>query len=314
VTENDGFADTPGREATPEEEARVAALLASLRDDDVPMPDDVWSRLSAVIAEEHVAATARQLAGEPVALGDDADSTGHVAAVSVLPSPEQRRRRGAPGWLLGAAAAAVVVLLAGGLVKGLGTGGSSAGGTAMSVAEPSVATSARASASGSASAESSSNTAYTRVALPVQAAALVASQAWFAARSPQVAEANGSGTDAGAVTTSSTPATPMPGATSTRSVLTPVPTGSTKGQPGTGSLAAPPLLAGATLAACLVQLTGSTTVAAVAVDRGTYEGKPADVVVVPTANDETQLDVWVLAPGCTATNADVFTFARIARP
>ena len=47
---------------------------------------------------------------------------------------------------------------------------------------------------------------------------------------------------------------------------------------------------------------------------GTYEGKPADVVVIPTANDETQLDVWVLAPGCTATNADVFTFARIARP
>jgi hypothetical protein len=304
VTENDGFADTPGRDATPEEEARVTAMLASLRDDDVPMPDHVWSRLSAVIAEEHVAATARQISGEPTALGDAADGgTGPMAAVSVLPTPEQRRRRGAPTWLLGAAAAAVVVLLAGGLIKGLGTGGSSSAGTAMSAAAPSVAASA--------SAESHSNTAYTTSGLAAQAASLVSRQDQFAG-SP-VNAAAGSGTDEGAVSaTSTTPATSVPQPITPRSAS--AGTQTSAGQPGTGSLATQPLLAGDTLSACLAQLTGSSTATAVAVDRGTYDGKAADVVVVPTENDATQLDVWVLAPGCTRTSAYVLSFARIARP
>ena len=172
MTENDGFADTPGRDATPEEEARVTAMLASLRDDDVPMPDHVWSRLSAVIAEEHVAATTRRISGEPGALSDAAEARttpAPLATVSVLPGPEGRRRRGAPRWLLGAAAAAVVVLLAGGLVKGLGTGASSSSGgsVADAAAAPSV-------VAGSASAESHSNTAYTKTQLPAQASSLVA--------------------------------------------------------------------------------------------------------------------------------------------
>jgi hypothetical protein len=313
VTEQDGFADTPGREATPEEEARVQALLASLRDDDVPMPDHVWSRLSAVIAEEHVAATARQISGTPTAPGgsDDAEpaaaAADALASVTVLPTPEQRARRGAPRWLLPAAAAAVVVLLAGGLIKGLGTGGSSSGGGSVTAAQASAAP------SHTASAESRSNFAYTQKNLTGQISRLVSSQAPFdpaavpGSAGGKATDSSGSGATAStsASTTENGPlaSTDQPAPTSDGSIGSP--------SIATGT---PPLLAGASLDACLAQLTGGSSTTAVAVDRGTFEGKPADIVVVPTENDPNSLDVWVLAPGCTAANADVLNFSRIARP
>jgi hypothetical protein len=311
VTEQDGFADTPGREATPEEEARVQALLASLRDDDVPMPDHVWSRLSAVIAEEHVAATARQITGTPTALGGSDDpasgSDAGVASVSVLPTPEQRARRGAPRWLLPAAAAAVVVLLAGGLVKGIGSGSStsSAGGSVDAAQASSSPTQA-------ASAESHSNFAYTQRNLGSQVGRLISRSALG---TPAVPGTVGSGTDvtAGTAASSSAPTSSTESAP-TNATETPLGIAATGKTAPNASGDVPPLLSGASLTACVAQLTGGTTTAAVAVDRGTYEGKPADIVVIPTENDPTTLDVWVLAPGCTADNADVLNFSRIARP
>jgi hypothetical protein len=313
VTEQDGFADTPGREATPEEEARVQALLAGLRADDVPMPDHVWSRLSAVIAEEHVAATARQVFGAPTALGgsEEADQAAvaadPLASVTVLPTPEQRARRGAPRWLLPAAAAAVVVLLAGGIVKGLGTGGSSSGGGSVTAAQASAAPSPTASA------ETHSNTAYTRENLSGQVGSLVAGRYVASPAVPGNAGGKESSDTAGNGTTASASASTTENAP-VASTGQPSPSADrSAGSPAIAS-GTPPLLAGASLDACLAQLTGGSTTAAVAVDRGTFEGKPADIVVVPTENDPTSLDVWVLAPGCTAANADVLNFSRIARP
>ena len=320
MTDNDGFADTPGREATPEEEARVAALLRSLSDDDLPMPDHVWSRLSAVIAEEHVAATARRLSGDPGALADEASADGSsvapTATVSVLPTAEERRRRGAPRWLLPAAAAAVVVLLGGALVKGIDVGSSTTAGSASLSSAEAVAGGAPAAAPSddraplpTASRESRSGTAYTKDGLAAQAGKLV--HQYFLLPLPTGSPVSSAmGTDQGSVSA----ATPK---SAGGSASAPAPTSSgafSIGDSGTGTTAAGSLLAGTSLAACLTQLTGTTTSGAVAVDRGTFEGKPADVVVVPTDGDPTHLDVWVLAPGCTRTEAQVLSFARIARP
>ena len=53
-----GFADTPGPDATPEQDADVRALLAFLRDEPVEMPPEVELRLYAVLAEERRSAAA----------------------------------------------------------------------------------------------------------------------------------------------------------------------------------------------------------------------------------------------------------------
>ena len=306
----DGFPDTPGRDATPEEEARVRALLAGLRDDDIPMPDDVWSRLSAVIAEEQ--ASTMRGAAAPAALtgladGDNDADTGSSASatVSVLPDPAERRRRSsAPRWILGAAAAVVGVALVGGFLRTMPLGsGSSTSAGAMSA--PAVASAADLVP---VSGERVSNTPYTHARLATQVSALLSGSLSY---SGSTAAGAGAGTEGLSASSSAPPADA--GATPTAS--TPLPTtDSRSAQATTKTASGAALLAGAALSDCLVQLTGITGSAAVAVDRGTYEGKPADVVVVPTAGDPASLDVWVLSPGCTATSANVLEFARIARP
>jgi len=308
----DGFPDTPGRDATSEEEARVRALLAGLRDDDIPMPDDVWSRLSAVIAEEQ--ASAPRGAGAATApttgLGDsDADDAGDTssapagATVSVLPDQAERRRRStAPRWILGAAAAVVGVALVGGLLRSMPLGsGSSTSAGAMS-ASAAVSAADLAPVSG----ERVSNTPYTHARLAAQVSALVSGKVSLSDNS-----AAGAGTEGLSASSSAGPV----GSAATPTASTPLPaTVSRSAEATTKASSGGALLAGAALTDCLVQLTGTTGSAAVAVDRGTYEGAPADVVVIPSADDSTTLDVWVLSPGCTASTANVLEFARIARP
>jgi hypothetical protein len=303
----DGFPDTPGRDATPEEEARVRALLAGLRDDDIPMPDDVWSRLSAVLAEEQ--ASALRPTGVPaVGLGDSPDDGGAASAatagatVSVLPDRGRRRRRStAPRWILGAAAAVVGIALVGGLLRGmsLGSGSSTSAGAASASALGSAADLAPVNG------ERVSNTPYTHARLAAQASALV---------SGRVAFSDNTGAGVGVEASSAPPSAGTVDPASTPTAGAPLPASSTPSAEATTKASSGALLSGAALTACLVQLTGTTGSVAVAVDRGTYEGAPADVVVVPTADDPSSLDVWVVSPGCSATNADVLEFARIARP
>ncbi len=47
-----GFADTPGPDATAEQDADVRALLSFLRHEPLELPADVRARLEAVLAEE----------------------------------------------------------------------------------------------------------------------------------------------------------------------------------------------------------------------------------------------------------------------
>jgi hypothetical protein len=276
MTDQPVDADTPGRDATPQEEAHVRALLASLRDDDIPMPPEVWTRLAAVVAQERRSGDDGPAPGSaPTPLDTSPDHPG--ATVHRL-APVAARRRSALRWLPGAAAAVVVVALGAAVVHGaaLSGGASSSAGAAASESSQALSDTAQGGTTGTGGVrtESTSGTAYTSAGLAAQVGALVAS------------------------TTRSTAAAPA------------VPTDHAASVQPSGAL----LLAGPTLAACLTQLVDRSGVAALAVDRGSYDGRTADVLVLPTTGDARSLDVYVLVPGCTAANAEVMRFARIPRP
>jgi len=51
----------------------------------------------------------------------------------------------------------------------------------------------------------------------------------------------------------------------------------------------------------------------VAVDAGTYDGQPALVVVVLTAETSTTFDVFIVSPACSATDAHLIAFHSVKR-
>jgi hypothetical protein len=80
-------------------------------------------------------------------------------------------------------------------------------------------------------------------------------------------------------------------------------------QNGNGS--ANRLSGGPALTDCVTQLNeGPTT--PLSVDLGTWSGKPAAVIVLPTKGDEKTVDVFVVAEGCPP--GDLLYFTRAARP
>ncbi len=278
--------DTPGPFATPAQDADVRALLGTLRAEDVPMPDDVVRRINAAVVAERVAST---LPDSPAALVDAEDGAartgqaGQGGTVTVLPTAEQRRGPSYAGLtkLLAVAAAVVVVVGVGGaLVKG--TGGLSADSTSGGAA------SAAPEAAGGATVKASGLD-YSATTLAAQVDALVQG------RTPtRVATSAGQGSGQ-----SATPATPSPQTSTTLDT-------------GTNAYS---LADRNTLAVCVTALTGGATATPVAVDQGTYDGKPAEVLVLPTEGDTTSLDVWVVAPGCgTGPEPTVLEFQRIPRP
>ena len=48
------------------------------------------------------------------------------------------------------------------------------------------------------------------------------------------------------------------------------------------------------------------------VDLGTWSGKPAAVIVLPTEGDAATVDIFVVAPGCPP--GELLYFTRAARP
>jgi hypothetical protein len=270
--------DTPGPEATPEQEAYAAGLLASLRADDPEIPDHVAARIDGVLAE--LRRTEPVAAGAAGALVDSDDATTTVAGApagtdaTVLPMPAARRESGTTRtfrWVAGAAAAVIVVAGGAAVIRGA-TGGSGNSTTSLSAGD--------ASGSRGPAPIRSSGTDYSRAELAAQATALVAS-ASKGEPAPEVA-----------------PATPEPAQTE-----------------GTGEQpAARMLLSPDTLPACLEQLTGAPGATPVAVDQGTYEGKPADIVVLPSPDDPQRLEVWVIGPGCTRENVQMYEFRTIPAP
>ncbi len=312
-TADGGFPDTPGPEATPEQDAFARSMLGLLRADDIPIPDDLVARLGAALAlERHpvaepassgVSALGAAWAGQPDADDDhdpdDATAPARLATVTVLPAGAAGSRRGPSLRALqivgGVAAAALVVVGGIVVVGGLGLRGGSSSTSASSAAP--------AAAAGERSADavngtpprtvlSASGTNYTAATLEQQAGALAAAAKAYSGTEASVTPESLQGTDQvvpGAVTPTATPPTSRPLGPTTGAV------------PFTAQ----------TVTACVRQLTGVDGVTALAVDRGTYEGKPVDVVVLPTPGDPSTLDVWVIKPGCTATDVTLYVFRPI---
>ena len=266
-----GFPDTPGPEATPQQDADVRALLAFLRDEPAEMPADVAARLDAVLAEERRAAAARG-AGGPLdgsAGGTGSGSATPVAPVTVLPTrPERRGPSTRTLAVLGGVAAAVLAVVGGVALLGGAGGGSSSSSTASGVA-------------GSTTRISASGTAYAPATLTAQVTALVA-----AVRAE------------GGVDAQATPATP--------SAATPAPFGA-----ATGGTAHPAPLTADAAAGCVRALTDGASSTALAVDSGSYQGQPAVVVVIPTKGDPTSLDVFVVRPDCGPGSTTIREFRHI---
>ena len=66
------------------------------------------------------------------------------------------------------------------------------------------------------------------------------------------------------------------------------------------------------LVSCLTEVAGGTTRMVLAVDAGTYQGQPAVAIVLPS-EDPTKVEVYVVAPDCSATDAKLLYFANVPR-
>jgi hypothetical protein len=285
-----GFADTPGPDATPDQDADVRALLAFLRDEPVEMPPEVAARLDAVLAEERRTSAAAE--GAASALADPAEpSATPLAPVTVLPVASRRRGPSMTAFTVvgGIAAAALVVVGGITLIGGLGsstsleTASSSAGG----------ASSAPSAAAGGSTAD-------------VRGTRLTASGATYAPSTLAAQATTLAGISLGTMKAADA-ASPQAAAS-----VTPGPTSySVEAAPtDTRSLAAASLTPDA-IAACVSTLTDGDGTQAVAVDAGTWEGKAALMVILPTKGDAANLDVFVVTRAC---SPDFLTFQRIPRP
>jgi hypothetical protein len=279
---------TTGPEAAPDDDVFVRGLLASLRDDDPPMPDDVVRRLDAVLAEERRSAPVAAAAGGLSAVPDlpDADEAPLPANVTVLPTGEARRRGPSTRsfrWIGGIAAAGAAVVglsvISGGL-GGLGGGATSdmAGGAGYQN-----------------SLIQDSNTSYSSAEIEQQAETLVDKAVSKApletVSAPQTPDA-----------APSTDPTTQPEVTAS-----PTSTAAITGSPGPRIEAA--AITEADLPGCIDQLTEGDGGTPLLVDQGTYNGQEAALIVLPA--EAGAYDVWVVAAGCDADTAEVLDFRRV---
>jgi len=269
-----GFEDTPGPEATPEQEAFVASLLGSLRADDPAMPDDVVRRLDAVLAQERISSS-RAASGSAAAADGEPDASTLPDNVSVLPA-----RRGPSGRsfkLVTGIAAATVLVAGAAAVSGGVLGGS--GGDASSGGAPVAAAVIQ-----------DSGTQYSSKSIDDQAERLVA-EAYSLPDSDGGAEAPEA---TAAATDSSAPPAPRITATATGAPAPPVTTES--------------------LDACIQKITEGDGGEPLLVDQGTYDGREAIVIVLPALDAEGAVDVWVVTAPCDATTGEVVDFRRLDAP
>lgn len=270
--------ESEGPEATPEQEAFVSGLLGSLRRDDPPMPDDVIRRLDAVLAEE-------RRTGAPVlgvipggGEGDDAPRS-LPDNVTVLPTPAERRGPSMKSFrVLGGLAAAAVVVV-GGVTILNNNGGQGSGGAAA----PALAS------------IQDSGTAYSANTFPDQALRLA-----------DQADAKGAPQEGGAESPQPAPTTES---TDTSSTVEPSVTESSV----TASPAAAPLTPERALL-CTKEISDGTVTEPLLVDQGTYDGRDAEIYVLPSVDDPTSYDVIVVAAGCTTGQSELLNFRRVTAP
>lgn len=282
----------------PAADAWVAALLADLAP--ATMPADVRARLDAALAAEPplsagppVAADPSPAIGPSLAVGPavtDPPTGGSADVVPLQPGGRRRGSSGLPRWWRGVAAAAVAVLAVGVGVQVLRGGGSP-----DPVAGPAAGAAAGANAAVAIPARQvlSSGTAYTAARLKDQVLGLVdrAEDALGATESASAGTVEEAGTGEGATRAGGAP--PVVGA----AAATPV---------GTAGFTA----TAAGIRDCVLALAGSASVQAMVVDRATYEGRDAGIVVLPTDPQAATLDVWVVAPECARRDPHVLFFLR----
>lgn len=257
------------------DDAYVTALLAGLPA--VVMPADVAARLDAALAEA-------ALTG-PTGLTDPEGDLPASAAATVVPITSARSSRWRDPRILKVAAAVVLVLGGGGLaVKAISGSGSS---------ETSTAAGARAPADEAFSYNSAH--AYTSDMLATDVRALVAGK---------LPKSLGS-QDSAAGGTATPVATPLAPTT---------PPGTSDG----GKLDAPLQLLTSSvdrLAPCIAAVEADiTAVTPYAIDAGTYDGRPALIVVLPNKEDPQSYDVFILGAKCGQGNdADFIAYRRVPR-
>ncbi len=259
---------------TANDDAYVSALLAGLPA--VVMPADVAARLDAALAEAVLTGLTNPEADVPAA-----------AAATVVPITSARSRWRDPR-ILKVAAAVVLVLGGGGVAVKVISGGSTG--------ETSTAASAGGAARAAEKLSLNSAHAYTSDTLATDIRSLVAGSLPKAAvtTAPQ-------GSAAGE---------------------TPKPVGTSPGlssSPGSGATVTKQLLdltaSVDTLAPCIAAL--EVEIAAVtpyAIDAGTYDGRPALIVVLPNKEDPKVYDVFVVGAKCGQGNdADFIAYRRVPR-
>jgi len=269
--------DSPGLDATSDQVEFVTGLLATLRSDDPAMPEDVASRLDAVLAE-----SSRARLGPESTLVGSLPGSASQSDDELARARATRRKASSPSLrsfrVLAGVAAAAVLVLAGAVIARGSLGGPGAGSTT------SIAESARGMSTMSGSAADSASS-------PNMAQAPIAEVATGTSGTPGT-----SGTDYHQSTLATQIAALLvskaasPSTTSDMTVTGP---------------AGPP---------CLAALTGRPDVQPRAVDSATFEGRPALIIVVTAPEDVTALDVWAIAPGCSATDVIVLTTAHIPAP
>jgi hypothetical protein len=266
-----------------QDEAYVIQLLAELPS--AAMPQDVVARIDAALAAERSSAAG------------DGDPAAPVSSnVTVLPrqrdrrESEHRRRFGLPGLALvaGIAAAGVVAVVIGTAVSNHGDSGTStAGGAASFASGGAPVESVPGAKAGKRPIVTTSGRDYgpssvsSSVHADLNSAPTVKDSSGASQKAPQVASPSPAPASSAATATAS--------ATATELVQDPQ-----------------------RLVSCLVEVAGGTTRMVLAVDAGTYQGQSAVAIVLPS-EDATKVEVYVVAPGCSASDAKVLYFANVPR-
>ena len=280
----------PRSDATPEQDADVRALLAFLRDEPLEMPPDVAARLDAVLAEERRTAALANGSASAVLDPSDGASTPH-ASVTVLPTLAQRRGPSMRAFTIvgGVAAAALVV------VGGITLAGSPR--RRRAATRPSTAAGASAAASGAPGRLGRGHQRQRHARTPPPPSRR-RRRPWSPASRRVGQRLGGRG---------HRPCRAAP----------PRPTASTDGVAASSRPGSPPTPPTQPLgrrrqaASCVTALTDGDGSTAVAIDSGTFNGKPALVVVVTDPDDPAALRVFVTAPDC---SPSFLQYQQIAKP
>jgi hypothetical protein len=255
-----------------------------------PMPDDVWDRISEVLATQPVITP--------------------QGSASVVPLDAKRKRRlGRPG--IGVVAGIAGVALLGAIVvpafmsnSGSNSASDSTAGGAAEDARPLSPADFQATRSG---------TQYKQDELDQQVTRLVAER-----QDLLYATADSSVVGGADASDGPSPSTSV----SVGTTATPEPSGPAS-SPGSGlshsaanllRTAGPMATSPAAAQACLANYLNVTGVAPLAVDIGLWQGKPAAVIVLPL-DDPTLVQVWVIDPTCDASSAQdpLYYYATIRR-